>query len=546
MAAERTMRHYSEHANEYNSQYEKLKPTKLYDLAKVYFSTTGKTYDIGAGTGRDAVELQNLGFNVTAIEPVKEFAEICKSKLGATQILQDELPALKSLDAKSAANIFCSTVIMHLPESELLSALFRLVEILNDEGVMILSWRNSTSEFDREGDRLFGYYTGQQVSEILTSYGCENLYYRYEFSDPTRPEIPFYNLVVKKKSQALIGLARIQTIITNDRKTATYKLALLRAICEIAQIEAFSVRHSGEFVEIPMEKIAKLWVIYYWNPVAFGDRQIKSAPGMAFQNLLFDFIEAQKKVLPRNFYETTDGGAEDLINKVIRTISDQPVVFISDEGGQVFNVISKAKSNTPYGVLQVPALMWRDFVLYGHWIEKGILLEWAIMTADINNRTKTLGQYLDNLIESRPRDRDSAIANEARGIFSNASKTKNLECVWSGKSIEPASMHIDHMLPFSENHIEHLWNLLPTHKDINSNKKNHIPSVGLVRSRIDCIRSYWDIYAKTNEARFARELKNGLDLKLNDLDTSLALDRLIERVTHQVNIRGMQYWTYSK
>ncbi len=212
MSDQKTLEHYAANSSDYAKKYEALVPQRLYDLAKVYFKFAGETFDVGAGTGRDSEWLNEMGYPCSAVEPVQEFVNICKARKKIQKVVQDELPGLKKIGNTSADNVFCSTVLMHLPNNELLSSVYRLVEILKDEGVLLLSWRNSTNDSEHEGDRLFSHYSGLQICDILVSFGCEILYYRHEYSDVTRTEIPFYIIVARKKAKALIGLARIQQI----------------------------------------------------------------------------------------------------------------------------------------------------------------------------------------------------------------------------------------------------------------------------------------------------------------------------------------------
>ena len=515
----------------------------MYDLAKVYFKPGGSTYDIGAGTGRDAITLKNLGYEVKAVEPVNNFYKECVNKLNPESVIQDALPKLEKLSNIKVDNIFCSTVLMHLPENELLSSLFRLVELLKDDGILLLSWRESTSSGDREGERLYSHYTGQQVSEILISYGCQIEYYRNEYSDPTRPHLSFYNLVVKKKSQPLVGLARIQSIIVRDRKVSTYKLALLRSLCELAQVETFAAKYRKDEVLIPMEKIAKLWVMYYWPFANSGIRQGTSPRGLAIDKMLNQFVREQI-YLPKNFYIEDAAKYKGLLNKFSQTIVNMPMAHISDDSGEIFRFENNVGTNIFSGQLVMSDVLWRDFVLYGHWIEQGLLFEWAKQTADFNDRKQTVGFYLDKLIGKYQSKRDTSVINEVKKSLKTSLNPHIDHCVWSDKKLNESNRAIDHILPFSGNRIEHLWNLVPAHKTINSQKSDKIPSVPLIKNRMNHIRECWKVYSDLHFDRFSREIENGLNIKVNDIDSSVAEDALVERVTHQVNIRGMQKWDY--
>ena len=59
--------------------------------------------------------------------------------------------------------------------------------------------------------------------------------------------------------------SQIESIINRDRKSATYKLALLRAFCEIGvKSPHFAKWHPGDMVSIPLGIIVEKWLYYYW------------------------------------------------------------------------------------------------------------------------------------------------------------------------------------------------------------------------------------------------------------------------------------------
>jgi SAM-dependent methyltransferase len=534
MADLKTIQEYSSNSKKFISDYESKAPQKLYELASIYFKPNGETIDIGAGTGRDASQLNEMGFNTIAVEPVDEFCAFIKSKRPHIKCKKDQLPELEHLKGHSVDNIFCCAVLSHLPSNELLSSLYRLLEILREDGCLILSWRNSMLANEREGERLFSSFSGRQVMDILMSYGCETLYYRYDYPDESRPNIPFYTLVVKKKSKALRGLAKLQSIISNDSKSSTYKLALIRALAEIAQTENFCVKYESNSVLVPLNKISKLWVYYYWK-LALDDVKQGTNTNLAIYNKLSPYAKRLQHPA-KNYYSegSTDKASIELEKLIEKTIIDQPVKYITENNVSVF---SKSGDR-----LVVPEEVWRDLVLFGHWVEKSLLLEWAQMTYQLNKKQKSLGHYLDVLMYTYDGVRDSSVINDVRNAIMENGELKISKCCWSGTSLNSVNLAIDHMIPFSGGYIEHLWNLLPADKKVNGQKSDRIPTVDRISKSFDAISKCWRLYEAKFPERFAREFKEGLNLNVSDLGHSISKDALIERVTHQVNVRGGVYW----
>lgn len=537
MADDKTIQDYIQNAQKYIDEYERKFPKKLYELASIYFKPLGVTLDIGAGTGRDSYQLSKMNFSTTAVEPVPEFGHHIQTKYPQIKIIKDQLPELKQINNNSVDNIFCCGVLSHIPANELLSSLSRLLELLHDEGTLILSWRNSTNNTEREADRLFSQFSGLQVVDILSSYGCETVYYRYDYPDETRPNVPFYTLVVKKKSKALQGLAKIQSIIANDSKTSTYKLALIRALAEIAQSESFCVKYSENFVLVPLNKISKLWVYYYWM-LALQDIKQGSNANLAVYNELVPFAK-NMKMPSGNYYSDTDSNQEiiNLEKSIQKIIINQPVKYITENSEQVFKVEKLSKEKY---TLKVPEDIWCDLVLFGHWIEKSLLLEWAKITYRLNQQNKSLGYYLDLLMYNFDGKRDLSVIKTVKDlIIENGTITK---CSWSQKPLNLKSFDIDHMIPFSGGYIEHMWNLVPADPKINNTKRDKIPTAEQITKSFSNIVECWKIYEKKCPERFSREFKEGLNLDVSDLDKSVSKDALIERTSHQVNIKGGVYW----
>ena len=437
MPDQKTLNDYSQNAQKYIADYESeaKAPQFLYNLAHVHFKKGGLTYDIGAGTGRDAAYLLESGFDCKAVEPIAEFLNHIKLKYPKIRSVQDQLPALSKIESQSADNIFCCTMLQHLPSQELLSSIHRLVEILKDEGVIVLSWRSSQNNSEREGDRLFSEFTGQQIRDLFISYGCEILFYQQAYSDKTRPEIPFYILVARKKTQALVGIGKVQSIIIRDSKSSTYKFALLRAINEIAQTESYSVRYQENQVLVPIQKIAKLWTYYYWN---FAKNNLKQGTNekLAIYSQLMPVVKKLKTPTSDYYTNYSSDTFENLEKLIANTIIAQPVKYITDDNSKksVFGFVKAKNSHVLQGHLVVPEEIWRDMVLYGHWIEQGLLLEWAKLSFKLNKQSQSLGYYLDQLMYDFDAERDSLVLSTVKkAIFTSDGGLQIQKCIWSGK-----------------------------------------------------------------------------------------------------------------
>ena len=64
---------------------------------------------------------------------------------------------------------------------------------------------------------------------------------------------------------ALSGAELFESVLNRDKKVATYKLALFRALCDLALTQPHSARWREDGrVAIPIELIGERWILYYW------------------------------------------------------------------------------------------------------------------------------------------------------------------------------------------------------------------------------------------------------------------------------------------
>ncbi|UYV37622.1 methyltransferase domain-containing protein [Rhodobacteraceae bacterium D3-12] len=103
--------------------------------------------DIGAGTGRDARWLADLGHTVTATEPVAGFFEKARTTDSRVTWLQDGLPDLPAL-SKGAARfdlITLSGVWHHVAPADLTRAAASISRLLAPSGLLLMSLRSGPS-----------------------------------------------------------------------------------------------------------------------------------------------------------------------------------------------------------------------------------------------------------------------------------------------------------------------------------------------------------------------------------------------------------------
>ncbi|MDO6682552.1 MULTISPECIES: bifunctional 2-polyprenyl-6-hydroxyphenol methylase/3-demethylubiquinol 3-O-methyltransferase UbiG [unclassified Oceanobacter] len=115
-----------------------------------------RALDVGAGCGRDACWLAQQGWHVTAVEPAAGMREIGQQRstaleLGSDQLqwIDDSLPALKKVPDERYQLILLSAVWMHLSIAHRPVALRRLVQMLADTGVIVMTLRSGSGDPER-------------------------------------------------------------------------------------------------------------------------------------------------------------------------------------------------------------------------------------------------------------------------------------------------------------------------------------------------------------------------------------------------------------
>ena len=113
-------------------------PDDLRAAVDTYFYPE-RSVDIGCRSGRDTAWLKAQGFDVVGIDASKGLIEEARCRHPGTPFECDKLPALTSLESGTYADVLCETVIMHMPEAEVLTSVSRMAELLVPGGALYLS-----------------------------------------------------------------------------------------------------------------------------------------------------------------------------------------------------------------------------------------------------------------------------------------------------------------------------------------------------------------------------------------------------------------------
>ncbi len=232
-----TLKYYESNANKLADKYDHVSGG-ISEHFQQSFDKNGKVLDIGCGSGRDLEILRGMGYSADGIEPCQEFVELCNKNITAygSTVKKDKLPELEQVQDKSYDGILCSAVLMHLPKEQLFDASFAIRRILKDNGRFLMSVPLHDETIDeRTGrdtfGRLFNRITPENFQLIFERIGF-SMISRWDSDDALGREHRKWAtlLFVLRKSRECRPIDTIESILNRDKKTATYKLALFRAL----------------------------------------------------------------------------------------------------------------------------------------------------------------------------------------------------------------------------------------------------------------------------------------------------------------------------
>ena len=343
----------------------------------------------------------------------------------------------------------------------------------------------------------------------------------------------------------------LRHIVLHDRKSSTYKLALLRALIRVADSAGGFARRnvSDTHVELPLGLVALFWVRSF-RPLIKGNfpQHPKGNTRLSFVKAGFRGLETRSPNDLRVGQQFTGEDARNLIGAIrdaANCIRNMPATFTRYPGSS--EPVFPCNRSGPvrirdtvrldeaflwsFGTFSVPLNLWQVMERHASWIEPAVLNEWTEVMRSYGTASASWDDHVEALRWLDPKH-DTDIAREAaRRIRGDGS---SLFCVWTGKRLR-GNFDIDHCFPFAAWPCNDLWNLLPSSSSVNRKKGDRLPAPETLERAKSRLVEWWDTAYLRDPAlarRFEDESRSALPMVALD-DRAMSSESLFEAVMIQ-------------
>jgi protein-L-isoaspartate O-methyltransferase len=562
------IRWYDANAEDVSRRYESVAAETVHGwLVDLLPTAPALVLDIGAGSGRDAAWLASRGLEVVALEPSGAMRAEAQRLHPSPSIrwISDALPSINHVFrlGLSFDLILLSAVWMHVSPTDRARGFRKLMALLKPGGCMVITLRQGPAEPERGIHDV----SQAEIEHLARAHGAFVEKATDSQDQLGRSAVTWTQLAVRLPDDGSGALPLLRHIILNDDKSSTYKLALLRALCWVADGAAGYARDTDDgHVSVPLGLVGLYWVRLFkpllaaglpQNPTNQGDERLGFVKA-GFRNL--NSVSHLDLRIGMLFGADRSNALHSALRDACDTITRMPAHYMTYPGGgpvlPVKRIGRVARPETiqlneaylsGFGDLLVPRHLWRALQRFDVWIEPALIAEWSrLMNVYAARQGRKIAdeKIAAAMTWSEP-SRDVRIAREQAVRLIESSK---LHCVWTGRSLSVDALDVDHCFPWAAWPCDDLWNLLPAQRSVNQNqKRDKLPGVELLRSAQDRIQEWWDKgYLKADNQvlpeRFMTEAKATLPMteydesRLDDVFAALNLQQIRLKHDQQVPV----------
>ncbi len=528
----------------------------------------GCVLDVGAGSGRDAAWFAAKGHRVVAVEPSGQLRSAARERHRSPNIqwTEDTLPAL---DRVWRANltfdlIWMSAVWVHLPPPARAQAFRKLASLLSPGGSMMVTLRHGPIP----PGRPMAPATATEIEALARRHGLQTIRSEHRSDVRGRTEVSWDVLWLRLPDDGTGALPLLRHVVFNDRKSSTYKLALLRTLIRIADSAEGFARpgRNDRYVDLPLGLVALFWVRAFRPLIAHGLPQRRGRGGLAFVKEGFHGLETLSPYDLKVGRQFDGSEARNLllaIRDAARCIQRMPATHTKYPGSSepVFpcNRRSGPGPNAggvrldeaflwSFGTFSVPTHLWQSMGRYAAWIEPAVLNEWIeIMRGNQQALGQDPGSWDQHLEALRWLDAEHETGRVRKVVRMLRENESPLYCVWTGRRLT-GNFDIDHCFPFAAWPCNDLWNLLPSTPAVNRRKADLLPAPEALAQARERMEEWWQRAYRRNDAlarQFQDECRSALPMSASDdgrLDLSSVFEGVMTQQWKLKRYQGLREW----
>ena len=503
--------------------------------------------DMGAGSGRDAAWFAANGYKVLATEPATEMRNLGKALHPSPNIrwLDDALPTQEQvLRSKLTFDlIWLSAVWMHVPPSARARAFRKLVSVMSPGGSMMLTLRQGPTPADRPMEPA----TAADVEVLARRHGLQTVRSERIPDILGRDGIAWEVIWLRLPDDGTGALPLLRHVVLNDRKSSTYKLALLRTVIRVADGAGGLARPGRDerFVDLPLGLVALFWVRSFkpliaknlpQHPagnarLAFVKDGFRRAAG-AFRARSQDRPAIPPATMPGTWSSrcATPRSASGTCPPRSPRIREVPIPSFRAREGRCGSGIPCAWDEAflwSFGTFSVPVNLWQAMSRYAAWIEPAVLNEWIEMMRGYAHQPDSRDAHMAALKWLEPGHDTGLVRGLGRRLRESGAR---LYCVWTGNRLK-RDFDIDHCFPFAAWPCNDLWNLLPSAPAVNRSKGDRLPAAEALERSRSCILDWWDLAYRRDlvlRNQFEDEARSALPAAVFGMEKRLAPEVVFE------------------
>jgi hypothetical protein len=296
---------------------------------------------------------------------------------------------------------------MHVPQPSRRRAFRKIVTLLSPGATLLLTLRQGPTE----PGRVMWPTSQGEIEALAREHGLSIIKSVTAPDRHGRPEVSWISMCLRLPDDGAGALPLLRGIILNDRKDATYKLALLRSVARIADgtSSLVSERTDEDAVDVPLGLVALNWVRMFLPLVGakLPQRPGNAGPdglgfaGKGFRDLSRLGIAAQDLRYGAQFTGDRAAAVTRALAEAARKIVEMPAdhthypnserrVFEASNESRRTRVTSSLvidlEAMSGLGQLRISGHIWRAMQRMGSWVEPVLVAEWSRMMSDFAER----------------------------------------------------------------------------------------------------------------------------------------------------------------